>query len=278
MGALIPSLGLSSSCSLDASGGHSKFEKAAEAAIGYWRGMYIDDLFANHLLFMATHRGSVRLEDLDFHIQGPAPSLVSFVPGSPDSAVPENCPAVRLAPWSGGEAWDDRLEAQGYARAEALAYMELGDSNRPLTSADGIEVEVAQDARAAEAFAAIQAAGFATGDASIDDWWGPYFTDQARKNYNHPAQVFYLGRTEDQFVTCTLIVRTPGVSGIYAVATKPDFRKRGVSTAVLDRARLDALKAGFPRIILQAMRGSYAESYYGKLGFLTRYFSQVWRR
>ncbi len=257
---------------------YSKFEKASAAALGYLGGMYIDDLFANHLLFMATHRGSVRLEDMDLYIEGPSPSLVSFIPGSPDSVLPDRCPAVRLAPWSGGDSWDQRLEAQGYRRAEALSYMELGDPSRPLAPTSGIAIDIARDESAAEAFAAIQSAGFATGDEAIDDWWKHYFLERARKNYKHPAQRLYLGRVGDQFVTSTLIVRTSGVSGIYAVATRPDFRRRGVGTAVLDRARVDAVQSGFPRIILQAMRGSYAESYYTKLGFLTRYISQVWRR
>lgn len=94
--------------------------------------MYFDPLFENHLLFMAAHRGSVRIEDTDLHIEGPIPSLVSLVPGSPRSTIPDRCPAVRLAPWSGGEAWNGPLDGAGFHRAEALAYMELADSFRSL--------------------------------------------------------------------------------------------------------------------------------------------------
>ena len=74
------------------------------------------------------------------------------------------------------------------------------------------------------------------------------------------------------------MVRTPGLSGVYAVATEPEYRRRGVSGAVLERVRRDALECGFPRLVLQALTDSYAERYYVKLGFLARYVSRVWRR
>jgi len=156
--------------------------------------------------------------------------------------------------------------------------MELADANKALVERGGASVEVARGQAAADHFAAVQAAGFATGERASDDWWGAYFVEQARKNITHPAQRFYLGSLDGETVTCTLVVRTPGISGVYAVATRPQHRRRGASMAVLERVRSDAIRSGFSRIILQAVVGSYAYSYYAKLGFFTRYVSQVWRK
>lgn len=239
--------------------------------------MSLEPLFLNHLAFMASHRGAVRLSRRDYFVEGTAPGFTTFVPGMPETEIPEGCAAVRLAPWS-GQSWATRLEAGGFQRAEALAYMELADPFKDLVVNASTKVTVVSDVAGADNFAAIQSGGFATGDPEVDEWWASYFVEQARANYIDPAQRFYLGWDEGRPVTSTLVVRAHGVSGIYAVATLPAQRKRGLSAAVLDRARIDALAHGHSRVILQAMVESYAALYYAKLGFVTRYVSQVWRR
>jgi GNAT superfamily N-acetyltransferase len=237
--------------------------------------MRIDPLFANHLFFMANHRGSVRLEGRDVHVLGPIDELNSFVPGSPRSILPEGCRTVRLAPWSGD--WSAALAAAGFRPAEALSYRELADCGRPLSAVRDIEVRVVGDREEAQKFADIQAAGFAAGEPG-DAWWSAYFLTQAQRNFDHPGQVFYLGFAGAEPCACTVVCKAAGVAGVYAVATKPHFRRRGASAALLERARRDAVAADWPRLILQAVKGSYAEAYYARLGFFERFASQVWRR
>lgn len=217
----------------------------------------MDDLFINHLAFMAAHRGSVRFAGRDIFIEGPTPALTSFVPGSPRSVIDDTCRAVRLHP-SSGDDWAEKLAALAFRPAESLTYMELADIHSPIVAIN-VRVTLAESENDADSFADIQASGFATGVAEVDEWWRPYFLQQARSNYDHPAQRFYLGWLEEKPVTTTLVLRGQNVSGVYAVATQPGARSNGVSAAVLERVRRDALASGFPRIILQAMTGSYAE-------------------
>lgn len=235
-----------------------------------------DALFDNHLRFLATHRGDLRYRGRDIFVEGPTPALTSFVPGHPESRIPDDAAAVRLAPWS-GTGWSERLEPLGLKPAEALSYMELANARLPLGPPSAAVTCVADD-EGADAFASVQAAGFATGNREVDEWWAGYFAEQARLNHRNAEQTFYLGWAEERPVTSTLVVRTPGVTGIYAVATLPAFRRRGISAAVLDRARRDALARDHERVILQAVNGSYAETYYAKLGFVTRFISRVFRR
>lgn len=237
--------------------------------------MRYDQLFANHLFFMANHRGSVRLEGVDLHLCGPIDELTSYVPGSPLSPLPDDCRAVRLAPWSGD--WNERLESARFRPAEALSYMELADADRALSENRAIEVRIVRNADEAEEFARVQAEGFATGG-SGDDWWKAYFSAQARRNFDHSLQTFYLGCSGGTPCTSTLVCNAAGVTGVYAVATKPEFRRQGASAAVLEQARRNAVAAGSPRLVLQAVAGGHAESYYAKLGFFKRYTSQIWRR
>jgi GNAT superfamily N-acetyltransferase len=240
--------------------------------------MFIDELFANHLFFMANHRGSVRLAGRDIHVDGPTDELTSFVPGSPESACPHAIPAVRIAPWSGEAFWSRALERAGLAAAERLVYMEYADRHARIRATPDVSVTVAGDIAAADAFAAIQSAGFATGEPAVDDWWRACFTEQARANLGRGEQRFYLGWRNGVPVTSTLAVQAFGVTGIYAVATVPEHRGNGASATVLERVRQDASACACARLVLQAVSGSYAERYYRNLGFAPRYSSQVWRR
>lgn len=237
----------------------------------------MDALFANHLRFMAHHRGSVRRCGRDIHIEGPSTELTSFVPGGEDSAIAADCPAVRVVPWS-GDGWRDRLKLRGYEHAETLSYMELANPFATFAQSAPITVQVARDRAHAAAFADVQAAGFLSGDSENALWWRRYLPDQALNNINESNQRFYLGFSEGIAVASTLALRSTGVVGVYAVATVPAYRRRGFAAALLECVRRDALEAGLPRIILQAHTGSDAESYYARRGFFIRYQTPIWRR
>lgn len=237
----------------------------------------VEPLFQNHLDFMAAHRGSVRYSDGDVHIEGPIEELVSFVPGRDTSTIPAARPAVRLAPWS-GPGWPQRLAAVGYTHAMSLRYMELADAWQPLAAAEPADIRLAASESDALAFARIQSAGFATGDRTVDDWWDTYLPGRALHNYTAADQSFYLACVDGRPASITLVVRSMGMSGVYAVVTLPAQRRCGLAAAVLERVRRDAVANGHARVILQAVCGSYADAYYAKLGFLTRYESALWRR
>jgi len=61
------------------------------------------------------------------------------------------------------------------------------------------------------------------------------------------------------------------IGGIYSVATRPQFRRRGVATA-LSLWCIDAFKkTGDEALTLQVNHGSDAQRLYEKLGFETAY-------
>ena len=75
----------------------------------------------------------------------------------------------------------------------------------------------------------------------------------------------------------TLTVETE-IVGVYAVATPPAFRKRGVATALLDAALRRAAERGRATATLQVVVGSAAERLYTSLGFASQFTSEIWRR
>jgi predicted GNAT family acetyltransferase len=57
------------------------------------------------------------------------------------------------------------------------------------------------------------------------------------------------------------------IATIYTVATAPEQTKKGVATALVNRATTDSSEAGCNMLYLLAGKGSDAERLYGKLGF-----------
>ena len=234
--------------------------------------------FGNHLAFLGKHRGRLLADAGGWTLHGASPALSCWTPGPGHVDIPRECTTVRLGPWCGTD-WDDRLTGAGFRPGERLAYMELDYLGTEPRTASDVEIDVARTDTSLRHFAAVQAAGFATGDAEIDGWWTPFFAEVALANGLDADQSFYLARVDGHAAATTLVVRAAGVAGIYAVAARPEFRCRGLAHALLARACTDAATGHrLERVILQAMAGSYPERYYAKLGFRQAYALTVWRR
>jgi ribosomal protein S18 acetylase RimI-like enzyme len=87
--------------------------------------------------------------------------------------------------------------------------------------------------------------------------------------------MFYIAYLDHKPAGVCLFVLTDGVAGIYAVATLPEFRKKGVATTLMKRGIHDAREKGCQTITLQVSTGSYAESLYRKLGFDVRFIARI---
>jgi ribosomal protein S18 acetylase RimI-like enzyme len=233
-------------------------------------------LLDNHLAFISTHRGKVRFGSDAIDVAGDEDFLSCWIPTDENASVPTAAHTVRTVPWSGPE-WPQRLHAEGLEPAEVLLYMEKPLRSHIPAGAPGGVIEVASPAEAL-AFAAAQGGGFLEQDDAHSAWWRATFERMALKNYSNSSQFFYLIRAEETPAAVTLVVRTKGVFGIYAVATRPEFRGRGFATTLLARAQHDAVQRGGERLTLQVAEGSYAERLYRKLGFTLAFRSPAYRR
>jgi len=77
----------------------------------------------------------------------------------------------------------------------------------------------------------------------------------------------YLGYFQGKTAGSCLLYSFNNVGTIYTVATAQEYRKKGVATALVNRAIADSLSIGSKMLYLLAGRGSDAERLYGKLGF-----------
>ena len=84
----------------------------------------------------------------------------------------------------------------------------------------------------------------------------------------------YVGEVDGQPVTTAVSVTRGGHTGIFGVATLPDFRNRGFGAAITARASADGLAAGAYWCWLQSSDAGY--SVYQGLGFKTIERWQLW--
>lgn len=235
-------------------------------------------LLENHLAFTRWHRGTEKQDDLGIRIESSIPGFTCFIPLASARApgmeeALRSFERVRLVPWSGVGERD--VLAAGFAPAGALAYLTLeGDAaHRP----GDVEIEVASDAVAMETFTHVQVHGFgATGDDARR--WMTWLGEANHRNLGHGNQVFYIGWLAGEAAGVTLLLQTGSVGGIYAVATLPAHRRRGVSTTLLRRAIGDARARGCRTIALQVAEGSDAHRLYLSLGFREAFRSPMFAR
>ncbi|MFI7062870.1 GNAT family N-acetyltransferase [Kribbella sp. NPDC050124] len=220
----------------------------------------LDDavLLDNHLAFLAAHRGVVRRTGAGIDVVGADDFFSCWIPLTADVDVPDGTAAVRLVPWS-GEGWEARLTAAGFEPAEVLVHMEA-----PAGDAAGVPLEPIATDEDAEAFAEVQTAAFLGEDDPDVEWWRQELRKMALRNYRAPDQSLYLLRVDGVPASITLVFRTADVFGIYAVATKPAYRGRGLASELLGQARREAAGG---RLTLQVVEGSAAERLYLRLGF-----------
>ncbi|TDD28451.1 N-acetyltransferase [Kribbella turkmenica] len=226
-------------------------------------------LLDNHLAFLAAHRGVVRRGAAGIEVVGEDDFFSCWIPLTADTGIPDGTAAVRLVPWS-GDGWENRLTAAGFEPAEVLVHMES-----PAGHATGEPLSPIATAEDAVAFAEVQAAAFLGEDDPDVEWWRQELRELALRNYARPDQSLYLIRVDGEPASITLVFRTGDVFGIYAVATKPAYRGRGLASTLLGQARRDAAGG---RLTLQVVEGSAAERLYLRLGFRPVFRSPHFRR
>lgn len=193
----------------------------------------------------------------------------AWIPLTADAELPAGTATVRLVPWS-GDGWEKRLVAAGFEATEVLVHMEA-----PPDAVDGDPITPIATDEDAVAFAEVQGAAFLDDDDPDIEWWRAMLREKAVKNYSAPEQSLYLLRVDGDPAAVTLVLRSGPVTGIYAVATKPAYRGRGLASTLLAQARRDAAGG---RLTLQVVEGSDAERLYLKLGFRPAFWSPHFRR
>jgi GNAT superfamily N-acetyltransferase len=235
-------------------------------------------LLENHLCFTALHRGDVIRESDLIRWQSTHEAFCCLLLQSEGAlaALRAETRAVRTFPWSGDVA--PALARLGFREAGALRYMSLPAHSAPSSAAPhGLRIEPARTEAQLSRFSDVQSRSFLLPGEPLEPLRA--FLHAANlKNLGHPAQNFYVGSVDGAPAAVTLLLVHEGTAGIYAVATLPAVRRRGLSRALLARAIADARGLGCDLVTLQVHRDSDAERLYRHLGFSVDFDCLLWER
>lgn len=191
----------------------------------------------------------------------------------------------------------DRLIADvvGYYKSMGLkTCFVVSPSTRPLTFADhlrraGFEITLEEDdmvyREPLEGFASTPEVSIAVDDGGLTDvctdvvmkgfgfpvMFRDAFAGMLRKGISHEGTRYYIGYCQGNPAGGCGLFSFNGVGGIFAVGTAPEYRRKGIATALLRRAIRDSVSMGNNLLYLTTTKGSDAERLYMKLGFQVAY-------
>ncbi|MCL6578574.1 MAG: GNAT family N-acetyltransferase [Candidatus Bathyarchaeota archaeon] len=97
------------------------------------------------------------------------------------------------------------------------------------------------------------------------------FLDMFEKAIQYKGTKSYLGYFQGKPAGVCGLVSFNNVGGIFSVGTAPEYRNKGVATALLQKAIADSLTMGNSLLYLITTKGSDAERLYTSLGFQVAY-------
>lgn len=220
-------------------------------------------LLEHHLQFLSTHRGKRKtFRDAEYISSDKSFFNIAF-PLS-ESAINTIDPGFKLylPDWVSNES---SLNINRKNLFE-LTYMTLPGLKPEWSTLKGLIIRKAVSPEDIEDFSLVQGRGFTANEAEFEEWhnWMKPFN---MKNLEDENQNFYTAYENNKPVGVCLCIIHQKCAGIYAVATLPEFRKKGISTSVMSHAIENALHTGIDEVTLQVETDSYAHSFYRKLGF-----------
>jgi GNAT superfamily N-acetyltransferase len=236
-----------------------------------------DQLLDNHLAFLSSHRGTVVRDGATIYVESDRPEFTYAIlrKGAALEALPATTKTVQLFPSS--EITPDDLTRAGFVPTTGLSYMLLGADAPRWRVRDDLSITRVRTPSEMDAFSQVQSRGFFETEESAAHWY-PWLKAANDRNLTNPNQTFYVGSLSARPVGTTLSVFDGESTGIYAVATLAQHRRKGVSTTIMQEAIRDATARGSKVVLLQVKQDSYVEEFYDHLGFRRMFLTTMFRR
>ena len=170
-----------------------------------------------------------------------------------------------------------KLEKHGWQQTDSMIHMVLKKGREKWQVNPAINITRIRNESQLEEFCQTQSRGF-NGEHIADDPMYPAMLASCRKNLQSSNHHFYLASLKNKPAGAIVLFFHDGGLGIYSVTTVEKFRRHGVSTTLMNKALEEAKKEKSTFITLQTMAGTYAESFYEKLGFIPVFESKVYKQ
>jgi len=222
-----------------------------------------EDLLEHQIYFFSKHRGRREsLKDVEMiHSAMPEFNVAFALAGEVTGTINSEF-RIYLPDWitETGET------VPGRSNIGSVMYMSSAGTEIKPEKNKNIAVKRCVTLQDIEDFSLIQGRGFCETEDEFNEWY-PWLREQNIKNFPETDQSFYVAYFEGIPAGVALTLRYRDIIGIYAVATLSEYRKHGISSAIMYEMSEDASNGGVETMTLQVAASSYAHSFYKKLGF-----------
>jgi GNAT superfamily N-acetyltransferase len=177
---------------------------------------------------------------------------------------------LKITPFTRPEGLERALARQGWSVAVTLNHMAHPVPRSVPPGPAEVIVRIARSCDEVRVFSEVQSAGFGVPD------WVHWVHKVNLVNAQRPDQRFYVAEIDGRPVGVTLLLITGSVAGLYAVATLPAARRRGVARALIHRAAQDALSLGADTLCLNTAAGGPAQLMFAGVGFEVAFASRFY--
>lgn len=219
-------------------------------------------LLEHHIYFLSTHRGKREsLKNIEFIHSDKELCNIAFVLSTEiiDNIAPNY--RLYLPTWVSTTALINNRQEIG-----STTYMILPDINQTWNFDKKIKIKKVTTLKEMEDFSLVQGKGFCEDEDVFNEWY-PWMRKKNNSCFEQSNQHFYIAYDHEQPVGVCLAIENNAIIGIYAVTTLPAYRKKGISTSLMNHVLQEAIRHGIKHITLQVSTKSYAHNFYKKLGF-----------
>lgn len=229
-------------------------------------------LLNNHICFLQQNRGSKRNANNNIIISSEVDNFdITFLINEEQSIIDSKM--IYIPEWTSHTNQiikSDRAEKIAdltYMSANSTILQEWKINNSIVTKKVTNDLDL-------ESFSIIQSRGFCETEEIYNEWF-PFLKKKNFEGARFKNQHFFISYIENRAVGTCLIVDFDDVYGIYAVATLPEYRKRGIATSVMKSALTNCIGVNTQNFTLQTIKDSNAENLYLHLGFKKEFNCQI---
>jgi ribosomal protein S18 acetylase RimI-like enzyme len=161
------------------------------------------------------------------------------------------------------------LKQRGYTFGELnnVLFRPLGDTDDADPAIEGTTLREARSEEAQDLGDILVRGFFPSGDAPPD------FSQMVSPLYSFAGALSFVAEVDDQKVACGvgLVIPEYGIAALFGAVTLPDYRRRGLQTALLKVRMAAAVKAGCEYAVIVTNGGSGSQRNVERLGFHVAY-------
>jgi len=224
---------------------------------------YKENILEQHIHFLSKHRGvRERVENNEIIDSDKTEYNIAFPLSNEGIEKISKKYSIYLPQWV---LIKEQMKIK-YKKTGSLTYMVLVHEKPKMEINKEIITKKAISLSDIEDFSIVQGKAFCETEEEFNEWYY-WMREKNIKNLEDNTQNFYIAYENECPVGVLLCIYNKNMAGIYAVATLPEHRKKGISTTLINRAIDDADINNMTLITLQTTTKSYAHSLYKKLGF-----------